>query len=183
MLLLNISIHKGMFTCNGQLKIIDRRKNIFKLSQGEYIAPEKIENIIMQSNFISQAFVYGDSFQTYLVAIIVPDIDVVMKWNNDRHTTTPTSTQKEQEAVFNQLCKEKQLNSDILEDIQLTSNKAGLHGFEKVRAIYIDAEPFSVENGLVTPTFKLKRPQLREYYQKEIDSLYQKLSSTIKSKL
>jgi len=63
----------GLWTVNGQLKIIDRKKNLFKLAQGEYIAAEKIENIISQSRFIAQAFVYGDSYKSYLVAIIVPD--------------------------------------------------------------------------------------------------------------
>lgn len=169
----------GMFTPSGQLKIIDRRKNIFKLSQGEYIAPEKIENILMQSNFVSLAFVYGDSLQSALVAIIVPDEDfVINKWNNDRLTST-TATQS-----FDELCKETHLNDDMLEDLKQISKQNGLHGFEQVKAIYLEAEPFNVESGLVTPTFKLKRQQLREYYQNEINMLYEQISSTtIKSKL
>ena len=168
-----------MFTPSGQLKIIDRRKNIFKLSQGEYIAPEKIENILMQSNFVSLAFVYGDSLQSALVAIIVPDEDfVINKWNNDRLTST-TATQS-----FDELCKETHLNDDMLEDLKQISKQNGLHGFEQVKAIYLEAEPFNVESGLVTPTFKLKRQQLREYYQNEINMLYEQISSTtIKSKL
>jgi long-chain acyl-CoA synthetase len=51
----------GMFLPSGALKIIDRKKNIFKLSQGEYIAPDKIENKIAQSGLVQQIFVYGDS--------------------------------------------------------------------------------------------------------------------------
>ena len=58
---------------NGSIKIIDRSKNIFKLSQGEYIAPEKLENIFVLSQYIEQSFVYGDSLKNCLVAIIVPD--------------------------------------------------------------------------------------------------------------
>ena len=64
----------------GVFSIIDRKKNIFKLSQGEYVAPEKVELKIQQSLLVSQAFVYGDSLQHFLVAIIVPDKYCVEKW-------------------------------------------------------------------------------------------------------
>ena len=64
----------GVVFPNGAIKIIDRAKNIFKLSQGEYIAPEKLENIYSQIPEISQIFVYGDSLQHFLVAILVPDL-------------------------------------------------------------------------------------------------------------
>ena len=56
---------------NGSIKIIDRAKNIFKLSQGEYIAPEKLENIFIQSAFVDQIWIYGDSFKDHIIAFIV----------------------------------------------------------------------------------------------------------------
>ena len=63
----------GMVYPNGTIKIIDRSKNIFKLSQGEYLAPEKLENAYIQSPLILQIMVYGDSNKSSAVAIVVPD--------------------------------------------------------------------------------------------------------------
>jgi len=65
---------------NGSLKIIDRSKNIFKLSQGEYIAPEKIENICVLSSYVAQALIYGNSLKNNTVGVIVPDKDRAMAW-------------------------------------------------------------------------------------------------------
>lgn len=72
----------GVVLPNGSIKIIDRAKNIFKLAQGEYIAPEKLENVYIQSPYIQQIFVHGDSLESFLVAIVVPDFDEVRKWNS-----------------------------------------------------------------------------------------------------
>ena len=79
----------GVILPNGSLKIIDRCKNIFKLSQGEYIAPEKIEGVLSLSNFIAQAFLYGDSIKHCCVAIMVPDEEAVKKWasQNSKYLT------------------------------------------------------------------------------------------------
>ena len=65
---------------NGSIKIIDRSKNIFKLSQGEYIAPEKIEQIMNMASLIAQIFLYGDSFKNVCVAVVVPEEDAAKRW-------------------------------------------------------------------------------------------------------
>ena len=65
---------------NGAISIIDRKKHIFKLQQGEYIAPEKLENIYGSSKYVQQIFVHGDSLKTSIVAIIVIDPETLKAW-------------------------------------------------------------------------------------------------------
>lgn len=155
----------GLWRLNGALQIIDRKKNIFKLSQGEYVAPEKIENILMRSAFIAQCFVYGDSLQSSLVAIVVPDEDVVRGW---AETNAPTLSK----GTFDALCKSDLLKSVVLSDIKELSTKSMLHSFEVVKAIHLESTPFSVENDLMTPTFKLKRQKIRDMHEKDIANMY-----------
>ncbi|BDA42483.1 Long-chain-fatty-acid-CoA ligase 1 [Coccomyxa sp. Obi] len=158
----------GLWLPGGRLKIIDRKKNIFKLAQGEYIAPEKIENVYMRSPFVAQAFVYGDSLQAHLVAIIVPDPDTLLPWaaarglpqDMTRLVTDPTVTT----AVFNSILEEGRTSK--------------LRGFEQVAAITLVAEQFSVENDLLTPTFKLKRPQAKAAFKEAIDRMYAKTAGS-----
>jgi len=165
----------GLWTMEGSLQIIDRKKNIFKLSIGEYVAPEKIENIIGESALIGQSFVYGDSFQNSLVGIIIPDEEPVMHWANSKGEPLAKLS-------FSELCKTAQLKDAIMNDIKVLSRKNGLHGFEIAKEVHLDSNLFTEENGLATPTFKLKRQKLRDYYQSEITNMYARMPPP-KSKL
>jgi len=69
----------GRINKDMSLSIVDRAKNIFKLSQGEYIAPEKLENIFVQSTYVQQCYVYGDSLKDYTIAFFVLDT-AAWKW-------------------------------------------------------------------------------------------------------
>ncbi|XP_010080253.1 PREDICTED: long-chain-fatty-acid--CoA ligase 6 isoform X3 [Pterocles gutturalis] len=156
----------GKWLPNGTLKIIDRKKHIFKLAQGEYIAPEKIENIYIRSDPVAQTYVHGDSLQAFLVGIVVPDSEVMPGWAKKRGF----------EGTYAELCKNKALQQAILEDMVRLGKESGLHSFEQVKAIYIHSDMFSVQNGLLTPTLKAKRPELRDYFKKQIEELYSSIS-------
>ncbi|KAK2164222.1 hypothetical protein LSH36_67g01021 [Paralvinella palmiformis] len=153
----------GMWMPNGSLKIIDRRKHIFKLAQGEYLAPEKIEGVYVRSPLIAQAFVDGDSLQTYAVGVVVPDPEVIPKWAKEKLGLSGT---------MEELCKKETLKKAILADLTKLGNEAGLKSFEQVKIITLFPELFSVENGLLTPTFKSKRPALRKFFSMQIEAMY-----------
>ncbi|XP_010638087.1 long-chain-fatty-acid--CoA ligase 6 isoform X10 [Fukomys damarensis] len=170
----------GKWLPEGTLKIIDRKKHIFKLAQGEYVAPEKIENIYIRSEPVAQIYVHGDSLKAYLVGIVVPDPEVMPSW----------AQKKGIEGPYADVCANKDLKKAILEDLVRLGKESGLHSFEQVvtflclaqdvegerwsqvKAIYIHCDMFSVHNGLLTPTLKAKRPELREYFRKQIEELY-----------
>ncbi|XP_023076751.1 long-chain-fatty-acid--CoA ligase 1 isoform X2 [Piliocolobus tephrosceles] len=156
----------GKWLPNGTLKIIDRKKHIFKLAQGEYIAPEKIENIYLRSEAIAQVFVHGESLQAFLIAIVVPDVETLRSWAQKRGF----------DGSFEELCRNKDVKKAILEDMVRLGKDSGLKPFEQVKGIALHPELFSIDNGLLTPTMKAKRPELRNYFRSQIDELY----STIK---
>lgn len=152
---------------NGALKIIDRRKNIFKLAQGEYVAPEKIEGVYCQAELVSQVFAFGYSSKYTLVGIIVPDEDTAKVW---------AERNGKKALNLEQLCKDKEFRKAVEQDMETVAKEAQLKGFEKLKDFYLHPAAFTVENGLLTPTLKLKRHQARQLFDKQIDSMYAKLS-------
>lgn len=156
----------GKWMPNGTLKIIDRVKHIFKLAQGEYIAPEKIENICIRSCYIAQMFLFGDSLKSSCVAIVVPDEEVLARWaaNNGR-----------KDVPFEDLCKDDEIKKMIFEDLKVVGKRDGLNSLEIPKAIKLCHEPFSVENDILTPTFKLKRPQAKNQFMEDILDMYSQL--------
>uniref|UniRef100_A0A672HBJ1 Long-chain-fatty-acid--CoA ligase n=1 Tax=Salarias fasciatus TaxID=181472 RepID=A0A672HBJ1_SALFA len=151
----------GKWLQSGVLKIIDRKKNIFKLAQGEYIAPEKIENVYVRSEPVAQVFVHGDSLQSSLVAVVVPDPEVLPGFAKNLGC----------HGSIEELCKDK-VKKAIVSDLIKLGKEAGLKSFEQVKDVHLHPEQFTIENGLLTPTLKAKRAELKLLFQPQIDKLY-----------
>ncbi|NXN67333.1 ACSL5 ligase, partial [Himantopus himantopus] len=152
----------GKWLPNGTLKIIDRKKNIFKLAQGEYIAPEKIENVYIRSAPVAQVFVHGESLRSFLIGIVVPDPETLPEF----------AAKLGIKGSYEDICKNPAAKKAILEDMVRLGKEAGLKSFEQVKDLYIHTEMFSVENGLLTPTLKAKRAELVKVFEKQIEALY-----------
>ena len=147
------------------LRIVDRVKNIFKLQQGEYISPEKIENILSGSKYVDQIFIYGDSLQNYLIAFIYPNKKEIIKFLKDKYNDINEENYKEH---FD----EDDIKKEIIKDIDVYGRKNDLKGFELPKKIHLCKEPFSIENQIITPTLKIRRHQAKKYFAKEINALY-----------
>jgi len=158
----------GTWSDSGSLKIIDRKKNIFKLAQGEYVAPEKIEIVYARSSFVAQVFVHGESLKSVVVAVIVPDEARVRAW-------AKTAEGVDEALPFAELTSLEALKKTVLDDIVGLGKQAKLASFEQVKDIYLDPEIWTAENDLLTPTFKAKRPALLKKYRAVIDKMYEKL--------
>ncbi|KAI0771152.1 acetyl-CoA synthetase-like protein [Trametes elegans] len=132
---------------HGRFRIIDRVKNIMKLAQGEYVALEHVENVYMTAPLVAQLFIYGDAFQSYLVAVVDRD-------------------------ALERLLQDKRVADAALAELDRELNVKKLKGFEKIRRIHLTLDAFTVENNCLTPTLKIRRKETYEKYKPYIDALY-----------
>ncbi|CDR93858.1 long-chain acyl-CoA synthetase, putative [Babesia bigemina] len=145
------------------LKILDRARNFFKLSQGEYITPERLEGLYSTAPLVEQVFIYGESIRDHIVGIVVVNVDAVRTWakNNGKP-----------EEVMTSLLKDKALIEDIRQSFAKIAENQKLNGLEKLTKFMLTDQPFTVENEMLTPTFKTVRKKVRSAYEKEINALY-----------
>ncbi|MCK5520227.1 MAG: AMP-binding protein, partial [Candidatus Marinimicrobia bacterium] len=146
---------------NGFLKITDRKKNLIVTSGGKNIAPANIENKLIASRYIDQIVVIGDR-RNFLIAVVVPAIEVVEKWAKDQGLQYKDITD---------LTKKPEISELIFKDV--AGHQDELARYEQIKKFLVIADPFTIENGTLTPSLKIKRKAVEQKYQAEIDALYQ----------
>ena len=119
------------------LKIIDRKKNIFKLSQGEYVAPDRLQNIYKNAVGIADIFVEGSGYESYLVAVVVPDEEIFGKLMADKGVLDAAKMS------FDQLLGHAEANRVILGELGRVAADAKLKGFEKIKKVHIGKKGFA----------------------------------------
>jgi len=152
----------GEWLPNGTLKIIDRKKQIFKVAQGEYVAPEKLEEIYMKSYYISQVFIHGDSLKSCVVGVIVPDVLSIQDWAGKRNIPNQS---------FTALCNNREVKNLIMKQIEELGLEHNLKYYEKVKDIYLHPNLFSIQNGLLSSTGKLMRTKLVKYFKPQLEDM------------
>lgn len=136
-----------------RLVYVDRRKNVLKLSQGEFVALAKLESVFVASPLVAQIFLYGNSSRSYLLAVVVPAPEVVER------------------AVD-----EAALKAAIIESLQRIARQAELKPYEIPRDLIVETEPFSQDNGLLSDSTKQLRPRLKDRYGERLERRYTELA-------
>ncbi len=152
---------KGELDKDGFLRITGRKKEIFKTSGGKYIAPTLLENQMKQSRFIEQILVIGEG-QKMPAAIVQPNFDFVREWAR-RHDVKLGETIEE-------IAGNKEVHDRIMEEIEEGNSHFGK--WETIKKIEIAPEVWSVDNDLLTPTFKPKREVILKRYKHLYDRIY-----------
>ena len=150
-----------------KVRIIDRRNNLFKLAQGEYVYGEAVEGLLLQSPYIASIFVHGDSTQPYPVAIVVPDEANIMKWAADHPELADAVAAHDMTAI----CKSQIVKDFILSEITRLSKSGGLKGYEFIHQIYLHEIPFDEARGLVSASLKLKRHVIKTFFAEQLAEL------------
>ncbi|HUM71992.1 MAG TPA: AMP-binding protein, partial [Chloroflexota bacterium] len=150
----------GELDADGYLRITDRKKNIIVTAGGKNIAPANIEHLLMHHPLISQVLVHGDR-RNYLVALITLDPDALLNWANDHHKGS---------LAYEELTRD----ADVAALVQGIVDQANafLARYEQIKYFRILPEEVSVENGLLTPTLKLKRREMETRYGEWLDGMY-----------
>ncbi|CAF0978335.1 unnamed protein product [Adineta steineri] len=140
------------------IRIIDRKKNFFKLSQGQFVSPEFLEGIYRQSPFVEQIYIHGHPLEDSVVAVIVPNKEYTRLFEIKHNLT--------------------ELNDTIMEDLRSLATKESLRKYEIPSRLIIDFEPFTSANGLLTSSMKLCRYRLAAHYNDRL-----KMTESIENRL
>jgi len=151
----------GTLDTDGYLRITDRKKDLIVNSGGENIAPQRVESLLTGDELIDQAVVFGDK-RPYLVALIVPNREAAIAWA--RHAGLP-------ETEWSQLCEASIFRKHLQSRINTILKP--LNPFEQIRRTLVIDRPLTIEDGLLTPTMKVKRRQVFDKYAAELERLYE----------
>jgi long-chain acyl-CoA synthetase len=149
----------GHFDAKGRIKITDRKKDLIVNDKGDNVAPQKIEGMLTLQPEILQAMVSGDK-RPYIVGLIVPDPEWALEWARDQGMRYD----------FSELQGNPQFRAAVRAGVDRVN--ANVSVTEKVRQFEFVDEPFSIENGEMTPSMKIRRHVIRDRYKARVDGMY-----------
>lgn len=153
----------GEMQANGNLKIIDRKKDLVKLHHGEYVSLTKVETELKGCEYVDNICVYGDSFKSYLVALVAP---------NPRSLKKLAESLGKRTANMRELCDDQTITRRVTEAIIEYARSAGLQRTEIPTKYKLCHEEWLPDAGLVTAAMKIRRKNIQLFYQNDINNLY-----------
>lgn len=146
---------------DGELFLTERIKDLFKTSNGKYIAPQQVESLLLVDKFIDQVAVIADQ-RKFVSALIVPEFRLVEDWAREHHIAFSSRED---------LCTNEQVKKMLQERINTLQQQ--LAYYEQIKRITLLPHHFSMESGELTNTLKIRRPIINKNYQAEIDKMYE----------
>lgn len=146
---------------DGELFLTERIKDLFKTSNGKYIAPQQVESLLLVDKFIDQVAVIADQ-RKFVSALIVPEFRLVEDWAREHHVAFSSRED---------LCANEQVKKMLQERINTLQQQ--LAYYEQIKRITLLPHHFSMESGELTNTLKIRRPIINKNYQAEIDKMYE----------
>jgi len=174
------AIHDGFYSSgdigqrnpDGTVTIIDRKKNLFKLAQGEYIAIEYLETVYGRVAEISQMWIWGDPLENFLIAVIVPN------FNTFRATLGQLAEGKTNEEI----CAMREARDVMLGKMNEAATACKLLSYQQVKTLILEPTTWTIEDNLLTPTFKIRRTQLRKKYAEAVQALCAEYKAEVAAK-
>ncbi len=151
----------GELTASGQLKITDRKKDLIKTANGKYVAPQKLEGLLKQEPLISQVLIHGDQ-KKYIAAVISIEDFQIKEWAHAQGIPFEK---------IEDLYQNPALRLRIQKQIQLVNTHLASH--EAIKKFEITHEAWTIENGCLTPSLKIKRKYLEKKYAEVLDEMYE----------
>ena len=146
---------------DGELFLTERIKDLFKTSNGKYIAPQQVESLLLVDKFIDQVAVIADQ-RKFVSALIVPEFRLVEDWAREHHIAFSSRED---------LCANEQVKKMLQERVNTLQQQ--LAYYEQIKRITLLPHHFSMESGELTNTLKIRRPIINKNYQAEIDKMYE----------
>lgn len=146
---------------DGELYLTERIKDLFKTSNGKYIAPQQVESLLLVDKFIDQVAVIADQ-RKFVSALVVPEFRLVEDWAREHRI--PFSGREE-------LCANEKVQKMLMERVNILQQH--LAYYEQIKRITLLPHHFSMEAGELTNTLKIRRPVINKNYKAEIDKMYE----------
>lgn len=159
----------GKWLPTGALQIIDRKNEMFKLSQGDFVSPIQIEAIYANSSLITQIYVTGNTERSFLVGIVVLDLP--------RFKQLPLVKSLDGKEGIEVIMEKKEVKDQVIAELNKYAKENGLQTIELIRNVHLTLQEFSEENGLVTSTLKNRRKILEDYFAQQIAKMYKEIET------